>query len=300
MAMTTNPRTGLREGYDGRYKLPVVHQRSVGQIRFDGQPRAIHTVSYRPGESLDFYSRLAPSEEIVVAFHSVHDVREGPYPVFAQVANLASRVPALLSFADPSAHGRGNGTGGLPWYLGGPGWDPLHALLQVVRKAQGRTGARHIAFVGVSGGGFAALRASAMVRGSLALVSDPTTSVQAYGPRASAPYFENVWPGWERDALVDAFPDRFDMARHYATVNPENHVFYVQNSSDFAHVRHHLEPFRSAMGIPSGVRSHRGPRRVLEIYDGRVEGHGRIEAEEMRRFFDDALEYWRHHRELLV
>lgn len=297
--MQKNAKTGLLESHDARYKIPVVHQRGVGQIRFDGQPRAIHKVPYRPGRTLDFYSRLLRSDEIVVAFHGKTDLEKGGYPAFAHLANLSGKTSAMMSFADPAAATGPDGASVLPWYLGGPGWDPLLAILQVVRKAQGRTGARHIAFVGGSGGGFAALRASAMVRGSMAFVHDPQTSVAAYGARAAIPYFESTWPGWKRDELIEAFPDRFDMAQHYRNANPENFVYYAQNASDFSHVRKHLGPFRVANGIPSGPRVHRGTRRIVDIYDGEVEGHGQITTDEFNKFFGDAVESWRSYRENL-
>ena len=138
-----------------------------------------------------------------------------------------------------------------------------------------------------------------MVRGSMAFVSDPQTSVEAFGARASASYFNTFWEGWDREALLQAFPERFDMARHYQNMNPENYVYYAQNSSDFSHVRKHLNPFKEANGIPLAERAHRGPRRAVQVYDGSVEGHGAIQPDEFSTLFNDAVESWRGYRELL-
>lgn len=294
--MKKNPKTGLPEGFDDYYRLPVVHQRSLGQIRLDGQLRAIHTAPYRPGITLDFYSRLQRSDELVVTFHGANDITKNRYPVFTRVKSLKDKATAMMSFADPTMLVDPERKMLLSWYLGGPGWDPLPAILQVIRKAQGKTGARHIAFIGGSGGGFAALRASAMVRGSMAFVQDPQTSIGAYIPRVTDVYFSTVWKGWSKASLLKAFPERFDMVQHYRNANPENFVYYAQNASDLSHVRKHLTPFREAQRIRSAGLGHRGKRRVLMVYDGQMQGHGQIQPDEFDRFYEDAFTSWRNYR----
>lgn len=294
--MKTNPRTGLREGFDTYYNLPHVHQRGIGRLRFDGQLKAVHTAPYRPGLTLDFYARLQRSDELVVTFHGANDITKNRYPVFARVRSLAKKAPAMMAFSDPTMLLDPQRKMLISWYLGGPGWDPLQAVLQVVRKAQGKTGARHIAFIGGSGGGFAALRASAMVRGSMAFVQDPQTNIAAYSKRVTDVYFETVWKGWNSRDLLQAFPERFDMTRHYQSCNPENFVYYAQNASDFAHVRKHMRPFQEAQGIRTEEPMHRGVRRIFNVYNGEVDGHGQIQPHEFDVFYEDAFDAWRSYR----
>ena len=298
--MTINRRTGLREGFHEYYQLPLVHQKGVGRLRLDGQLSAVHTTPYRPGVTLDFYSRLNRSDELVVTLHGAIDLTKIPYPVFTRVRSLKDKAAAMMSFADPTLLLDPTHSMQIAWYLGGPGWDPLPAILQAVRKAQGKTGARHIAFLGGSGGGFAALRVSAMVRGSMAFVYDPQTVLASYNRDVVEEYFSTAWPGWSGRSLLDAFPERFDMARHYRAHVPENFVFYVQNRSDHAHVAKHLTPFAASFGIQELADEMRGSRHTFIIYDGMREGHGNIQPEEFDAFYAEAMASWRAYRERLL
>lgn len=292
----TNPRTGLKEGYDEHFRVPLVYQRSVGGTRFAGQPTAVHTVPYREGKTLDFFSRLNKSDEIVVTFHGANSRDKNRYPMFARIASLRLKAPAMMSFADPTLLADSDRDMLLAWYLGGSGWDPLPTIISVVRNAMRKAGAKHIAFIGGSGGGYAALRASAMVPGSLALVSDPQTNLARYIPHVVERYFRVCWPDWDQAALVEGFPERFDMALHYRDSSPENFVYYTQNRTDVTHVKSHLIPLQSVSGVKDLGESFRGPRRVFEVYDGELSGHGKITATEFDKFYEDAFTQWRSYR----
>ncbi len=49
MSITVNAKTGLRESHHDYYNLPIVHQKGLGRLRFDGQLRAVHTVPLPSG-----------------------------------------------------------------------------------------------------------------------------------------------------------------------------------------------------------------------------------------------------------
>ena len=74
MTATINPKTGLKETVHDYYKLPIVHQKGLGSLRFDGQLSAVHTVPYRENITLDFYSRLKRSDELIVTIHGANDL----------------------------------------------------------------------------------------------------------------------------------------------------------------------------------------------------------------------------------
>ena len=295
-AKTKNPRTSLVETMHDYYKVPVVQQRGLGRLRFDGQVTAVHTVPYREGMTLDFYSRLKRSDELIVTFHGAGDLTKLTYPVFTRIKSLKSKAPAMMSFADPTMLVDPDRKMMLSWFLGGPGWDPLPTILTVIRKAMRKCGAKHIAFVGGSGGGFAALRASAMVPGSMAFVQDPQVTIAKYSTRVVETYFDTVWKGWSHRSLMNAFPERFDMARHYRTTQPQNFVYYAQNSTDRSHILKHYEPFRDACGVTGDEPVARRSNRVFNCYEGELTGHGKITAAEFERFYDDALTGWREFR----
>lgn len=295
-AKTKNPRTGLTETMHDYYKVPVVHQRGLGRLRFDGQVTAVHTVPYREGMTLDFYSRLKRSDELIVTFHGAGDLTKLQYPVFTRVKSLKNKAPAMMSFADPTMLLDPDHKMMLSWFLGGPGWDPLPTILTVIRKAMRKCGAKHVAFLGGSGGGYAALRASAMLPGSMAFVQDPQVTIAKYSTRVVETYFDTAWKGWSHRSLMNAFPERFDMARHYRVTQPQNFVYYAQNATDRSHILKHYEPFREACGITDDDAVVRRSNRVFNRYDGELTGHGKITATEFDRFYEDALEGWREFR----
>jgi hypothetical protein len=202
-------------------------------------------------------------------------------------------VPAFLAFADPTLQLSPSHDMLLSWFLGGPGWDPLLDVRKVIKKAIGKSGAKHVAFVGGSGGGFAALRASSWFPGSLAFVQEPQTSIANYMPSVVRKYFETVWPKWDHTALLESFPERFNMNEHYRRGTPDNFVYYAQSKADTSHVEGHFQPFCSALGLsPDGGISANGSR-IMKLYDGEVQGHGRITNEEFGNFLKEALQQWR-------
>ncbi len=121
--------------------------------------------------------------------------------------SLEDVFPAHIAVADPTLRLDRSQKMLLSWYLGGPGWDPMDDILKVVNRAKGgRTGAKHVLCIGGSGGGFAALRISAHISGSMAYVQAPATDIHNCFPTAKSNYFGKVWQGWDADLLLDAFP----------------------------------------------------------------------------------------------
>lgn len=295
-AMTVNLRTGLIETIHEFYQIPEVQQRGLSTIKFGGQQTAVHKIPLNKGLTLDFYARLGRSDEILVALHGALIPGRHKYPRFERVASLRSRAAAMMSFADPTIMADPTGHMISSWFLGGPGWDPLPWIIHAVRKACGKAGAKHIGFVGGSGGGFAALRASAMVPGSLAFIQDPQTNLAAHTPTNVNRYFETMWPGWDKEALLAAFPDRFDMVRHYHAVRPHNFVYYAQSSGDPIHVERHYEPFLKAHGFKNDRGINPAKNRVFALYEGQLAGHGKMTADEFNLHFGSAMEFWRKNR----
>ncbi|WP_344355691.1 hypothetical protein [Brachybacterium phenoliresistens] len=291
--VSVNPRTGLREEWDPFFQVPRVQQRSLGALRFEGQLTAVHAVPLGRGLTLDWYARLGRGDELFVTFQGAASREKNIYPMFTRVSSMRGKAKAFMSFADPTLLVDHSREMLLSWHLGGPGWDPIPAVLRVIRRAQRKTGARHIAFLGGSGGGYAALRASAAVPGSMAFVQEPQTTIAKYLPPVVARYFDTVWGDWDAQKLMEAFPERFDMVRHYAAARPENFVYYVQSRADSPHVENHYAPFRELHGVTTDSGVSRGGNRHFVLYDGEVPGHGKITAGEFDRFFQQAVAAWR-------
>lgn len=294
--MKINPRTRLKETNDGFFKAPLVHQKSINTLKFTGQRIAVHTVPVGNGLTLDFYAQLGVSEELVVTLMGANSPRKNFYPKFARVSSMRRRAPAMMAFADPTLRVDAKEQMLLSWYLGAPGFDPALPILKAIKKAQGKTGAKHVAFIGGSGGGFAALRLSSMVPGSLAFIQEPQTNIANYIESVVTRYFDNAWPGWDRQQLLSAFPERFDMTRHYAQKHPQNFVYYCQSIDDTPHVQNHYKPFKAALGLRSEDGVSPNGRVMFSLYKGDVAGHGKITAAEYDHHYDQAMNFWRTNR----
>lgn len=295
---TTNPRTGLRETWNDFYGVPLVHQKSLGMLRFNGQATAVHTAPIGSGLTLDFYAHLKRSDELIVTFPGAARPGKNIYPLFARVATFrAMKSPAFMAFADPTIPMDPDGELLLAWFLGGPGFDPLDSVLKAVRKAQGKTGAEHVVFVGGSGGGFPALRLSALVPGSMAYLHEGTTSIARALPVQSERYFSKAWSGWDPVELISAFPERFDMVRHYRRRPLENFVYFAQSEDDSRFRESHYGPFKDAMGVKGDAGVSKSGSRHFALYKGEVKGHGKVTPKEFRHHFGNAMQAWRKWRE---
>lgn len=296
MSITVNPKTGLKEGHHEFYNAPLVYQRGIGSLKFNGQQTAVHTVPIGNGLTLDFYGRLGRSDELLVSFHGAIPPDRLVYPRFERVASLRPKGAAMMAFADPTFLTDPTRKMVSAWFLGGPGWDPIPLILRAVRRAQGKTGAKHIAFIGGSGGGFAALRASSHIEGSLAYIQDPQTRLAFHHRGNVDRYFSTVWPGWDQEKLLEAFPDRYDMTHHYQAAQPENYVYYAQSSGDDFHIENHYLPFLQVHGMTEDRGLNNIGNRYFALYDGEVPGHGKITADEFSHHFDAAMDFWRERR----
>lgn len=291
-----NAITGLKEHFHDKYELPIVQQKSASTVKFSGQRTAVHTVPLPGLGSLDFYAQLGRNDELVVGFHGATPKSRNFYPRFERVRSFRKLTNSFINFADPTLQMDPKSEMLLSWYLGGPGWDPIYDIAKIVRKVKGKTGAKHFAFIGGSGGGHAALRISALFPGSLAFVQEPQTDIGKYWESVVCKYFDTAWYGWNYRNLLSAFPERFDMNYLYKNKVPDNTVFYTQSLADSSHLTEHCKPFMNSVGIPEGKFSSLDGKRNFRIYDGEIEGHGRITANEFSNFYDEAFSIWRNVR----
>lgn len=290
---TDNAQTGPNESWHDHFKVPVVHQQSLEALRFDGPSSAVHTVPRGPGQSIDFYAQLAPSEELFVSLHGAAAKGNARYPMFRRVESLKDRVPSMLSFADPTLTFSDAEDFTIGWYTGGPDWDPLDDIASTVRSAQAHTGAQHVMFLGGSAGGHAALRISTRFPGSIALVTDPQTDIGSYYAPHRERLLHHCWPGQAGTEVLASHSDRFNMCHFYALANPANFIYYRQSTGDSWHERVHARPFQESISGTNGTSE----GRYRFVYErGEREGHGKINAAEFDRHFDRALDFWRDKR----
>lgn len=291
--MEINPKTGLKEEPHPHFRVPLVHQRSIGSLKFNGQQTAVHKVPLRNGLTLDFYARLNPAEELVVTLPGAALPHRNIYPLFARISTFRPTNHAFMAFADPTILMDSSREMRLSWFAGGPGFDPALFIIRAIRKALGKTGAKYVVFVGGSGGGLAALRLSSMMPESLAYVHEGTTNIANSIPKSVDKYFTTAWPGWNREQLLQALPERFDMVRYYQSAQPQNFVYYVQSEDDLRFRGDHYGPFRDAMGIKDEAGETLNGHRKFVLYKGEIAGHGKVTPAEFDFHFNNAVNHWR-------
>lgn len=276
-----------------RYSVPrIVHER-ISRLRLQNGKAAINTLQVSPTKQLDFYSSLNPADTLIVSFHGAYNGKNpGTYPMFWRISSLRERTGAFLAFTDPTRLQGGEHDILVSWFLGKEGWDPLAVILNVVDSAMKTCGAKRVMFVGGSGGGFAALRASASVPGSCAFVQDATVGLEKHNPKIVDTYFKKAWPGWNKDKLLSAFPELFSMTLLYMRRVPRNFVYMTQSLEDKGHLDDHFVRFARAHGLPAEGGTSRGGGRELTAYNPAVSGHGKITAAEFNAFYEDCISSW--------
>ncbi|MGP5209088.1 hypothetical protein ACTXJY_14070 [Corynebacterium casei] len=275
-----------------RYGVPRKIHSKLSQLKFRSSSPQIHTVNLSNGKQLDFYAKLRKSDTLIVSFHGAYSAsKPGSYPMFWRISSLQNRGHSFLAFTDPMRL-EGSGDILISWFLGKDGWDPMPSILNVIEKAMAKSQAERILFVGGSGGGFVALRASAEFPGSCAFVQDATVGLSRHNPKIVKGYFQKAWSGWDYNKLLRAFPERFNMQIYYMRRAPRNFVYMTQSLEDKAHVEQHFKPFARAHGISSEGGQSRDGSRVLRAYAPERRGHGKITNREFNQFYEDCTTKW--------
>lgn len=276
-----------------RYNVPRIVHEKLPRLRLRNGISVINTLQITPTKQLDFYSYLNKADTLIVSFHGAYNGRNpGSYPMFWRISSLRHRTGAFLAFTDPTRLQGGEHDILVSWFLGKEGWDPQSVILNIVEKAMKACGAKRVMFVGGSGGGFAALRASAAIPGSCAFVQDATVGLENHNPKIVKTYFMKAWPGWDQEKLLKAFPELFSMSLYYRRRVPGNFVFMVQSLEDKGHLEPHFTHFARAHGIPAEGGVSRGGGRVLKAYSPAVPGHGKITSAEFDYFYEQCMSDW--------
>ncbi|GAA1327060.1 hypothetical protein GCM10009592_13500 [Brachybacterium rhamnosum] len=142
---------------------------------------------------------------------------------------------------------------GVAWYLGTSDVDATAVLTEIIAALQQRMGAKHLAFFGMSGGGFASLNLSHEFPGSLAIPVNPQTRVLDYVEQAWFDYARTAFGAETAEqsrTVLEAHP-RADLRRLYSD-GFDNAVIYVQNASD-GHVQRQLLPWLDSLGTSGDV-----------------------------------------------
>lgn len=235
-----------QQGTDDFHGLDV-HRSESTEGLFDVEDElAIFAVPIPGGPDLQAAAKIHSATRLRVYTHGAIRLPRDRYPRFDGVSESLQGDDAFVSFADPTLLLSSDMT--LGWYTGAREWDPHELMIETVREALRASGADELFFIGVSGGGFAALRMSIEFPGSAAFVLSPQTSL----PRSRGDHFATLlaegYDGVSAEEACNEFPGRFEVVNAYSEGFP-NAVYYLQNLGDPSHVGSHYNPIRRAVGI---------------------------------------------------
>lgn len=248
------------------------------------------------GYSLDFAVFGYSGFPLVASFHGALDRSKYSIPRFERLRTLSSLPVSSVYFADPLLEVDSKLE--LAWFEGGQGWAVIENIVQIVRRLSALGSAPAIVHSGSSGGGFAALRAAAMMPGTTALVFNPQTDIGAYLAGGSSyasqrAYAAAIWPEvFERVSgrveEIASFADEVS-PRTSALLDYQrpvaSRVVYCNNINDFHFGQHYL-PF-----LASAARGENLSRIEVFEYDGSV-GHSPPNPDQFIRGLDIALAPW--------
>lgn len=210
------------------------------------------------GEPFDALLVNKSSDVLVVSLHGALDRNKYTLPRFERMRTILANDVSSMYFSDPALSREKHIQ--LGWYTGWEGFDAQQIIADWSITAAKTVGATRILFAGSSGGGFASLQVSALVRGSVSLSFNPQTSIQGYLTRGEAKgidaqrkYVEVVRPDlataniWKMDYSKPwdlPAGDRMSALRRYSEPLG-NYVYTVQNINDF-HYKDHYYPLLGA------------------------------------------------------
>lgn len=185
------------------------------------------------------FRRPGPARRLFVFFSGY--VRRGqlPLPVFQRWSWHAQFPGHTLFFSDPTL--KSSETLGLGWYIGTDRQDAGPHLVAIVRRVAALTGVSDgdVTFYGSSGGGFAALRAQALLPAASSIVINPQIVLTRFVGHSLRLYLDAFFGGISADAFARTFPERNSIA-HLSPALARSRIVYAQNAADRHHVERHM------------------------------------------------------------
>lgn len=208
----------------------------------------LHTI-YESGLPIDLYVDINPGKPLVIFFNGAAPRSDAlKLPIFAGFGVLpASKNVSRLCINDPSLYLDSDLP--LAWYAGSRDLVLQDIIPRIIDYVVFKAEVGSVAFVGGSGGGFAALYYSRERPLSLALVWNPQTDILKYAPHHVANYAKTAFGLDCMDEARIKIPEiiNSDLCGLYEKGGSSNLIIYMQNDSDW-HLKAHCEPFLNALG----------------------------------------------------
>lgn len=267
-----NPITGIPDGYNAHFGVPVVHHRTIGRLRLTRQSFAENVVRMPGNKQFCFLSRLTTSDTLVVTFHGANMASKNqPYPRYERARTFMKTDASFACIADSTIQDTDLL---LAWYLGDQKHDPMDFIDVTVSRAMKKIGASRVIFVGGSGGGYAALRAALRTPNGHAFLESPRIFLDTAAERSMRLYLKQFWRGKTVPELQKLDPERFDSYRSQIAEAPAGKVYYLQGLYDptFLWNEYRLAKELAGLESPMGISPTGSVR--FELFESETEKHG--------------------------
>lgn len=237
-------------------------------------PTGIYTIHDR-GHIIDFHYSNEGSNNLSVFFHGAVPAARLPelkMPIFSG-KNIPLGVKTdrmMMSDATMAVHRKLR----LGWFSGTTEFDLAARVDEILAKVTALKNFKRLLLIGGSQGGFAALRASHRLPGSIAMIWNPQIRVEHFFWKSHLQGFLKFCFNAESYKKVPAKirkERRLDLTEVYSKRSGQNGVFLMQNLEDVEHVEDHAKPFAECLGfdpdsLSTGI-NHIGPSAICALGD---------------------------------
>ncbi|MGP5112859.1 alpha/beta hydrolase family protein [Corynebacterium casei] len=267
-----NPITGIPDGYNAHYGVPVVHHRTIGRLRLTRQNFAENRVRMPGNKHFCFLSRLTTSDTLVVTFHGANMASKNqPYPRYERARTFMKTDASFACIADSTIQDTDLL---LAWYLGDQKHDPMSFIDVAVSRAMKKIGASRVIFVGGSGGGYAAMRAALRTPNGHAFLESPRLFLDTAAERSMRLYLKQFWRGKTVPELQKLDPERFDAYRSQIAQAPAGKIYYLQGLYDPTFLWNEYRLAKELVGLDSPLGTSPTGSVRFELFESETQKHG--------------------------
>lgn len=269
------PKSSGKTSITALSEMPVIHLST--SMRPSSRKSALLKQTIE-GHQYDYlWSPKEKADRLFVLFSGDAQRKQNNPPVFQRWSWAPSFSGHCLYVSDPMLHM--NPDMGLAWYAGTEDHDPMERIIHQVRDMLSllQLEPKDVCAYGSSGGGFAAIRMSAMFPGISAIAINPQINIANYEKSSPDRYARVCLKREDRYKALADFPLRMDLLQHVKALKQQR-LIVIQNTLDTHHYDEHYKPFCSAMGANSKQNLDEGNFRRVLFSDER--GHGKAETPE--------------------
>lgn len=196
----------------------------------------------------DFIYSPAQENRLFVLLSGYADRERLDPPVFQRWSWEKYFPGHRLYIADPSLHL--DKDIGLAWYVGTSSAYIMPKIAELIANVATSAGISldNVILYASSGGGYAALKLSALLSQVTSIVINPQTDITRYKSRHVETFLRVCFDSLTRDQAIQKYPERLSVIPDIDKLQ-NNKIVYAQNLVDKHHMTDHFQPFAKAFGL---------------------------------------------------